>query len=224
MRMQITPLHRMGIRNLIRAARLAGAALLITCALFQAATAGDTLTVKGRIVATAAPAAGFSAAPLSGPAPLAVHFTDESTGDITAYAWDFGDGGTSALAGPAHTYTGPGTYTVRLTVTGPGGSDEELKSGYIRVTGAGKPPVAVFTSWPPAGFVPLTVRFTDHSFRNPTRWSWDFGDGGTSSLPNPVHTYQRGGLFRVRLTVSNDFGHDSTSRFILALGRWPWHR
>src|SRR5690606_39869418 len=46
-----------------------------------------------------------------------------STGVIDTYLWDFGDGNTSADQNPVHTFTAPGTYTVELTVTGPGGTD-----------------------------------------------------------------------------------------------------
>jgi PKD repeat protein len=81
----------------------------------------------------AAPIAEFSASPTVGPAPLAVTFTDASTGGITAWSWAFGDGGTSTAQHPSHTYSAPGTYTVSLTVTGPGGSDSEVKTNYITV-------------------------------------------------------------------------------------------
>ncbi|MFN7974597.1 MAG: PKD domain-containing protein [Acidobacteriota bacterium] len=85
-------------------------------------------------VLAAPPAADFIGAPLSGAPPLAVQFTDLSTGGVTSYAWDFGDGGTSSTQSPAHTYTTAGTYTVSLTATGPGGSDTETKAGYVIVT------------------------------------------------------------------------------------------
>jgi predicted outer membrane repeat protein len=76
----------------------------------------------------------FSADPTMGPAPLTVNFKDQSAGSITSWEWDFGDGLTSTTQNPSHTYTDPGTYTVALTVTGPGGSDTETKSNYIKVT------------------------------------------------------------------------------------------
>ena len=77
--------------------------------------------------------ADFSASPTSGPAPLRVNFTDQSTGDITSWSWDFGDGATSTEQNPSHTYTDAGTYTVSLTVTGLGGSDTEVKANFITV-------------------------------------------------------------------------------------------
>jgi PKD repeat protein len=76
---------------------------------------------------------GFSAAPLSGVAPLLVAFTDQSSGDITSWLWAFGDGSGSTLANPVHIYLAPGIYNVSLTVSGPGSSDVETKVGYITV-------------------------------------------------------------------------------------------
>jgi PKD repeat protein len=84
---------------------------------------------------TTPPTAAFSATPVSGNAPLEVQFTDASTAGsspITAYAWSFGDGGTSTEANPSHTYA-QGTYTVRLTVTTADGTDEEVKTALISV-------------------------------------------------------------------------------------------
>ncbi len=81
--------------------------------------------------------ANFSGTPTSGVAPLAVAFTDLSTGGPTSWSWNFGDGGTSTAQNPGHTYAAGGTYTVSLTVTNPCGSDGETKSGYITVTGGG---------------------------------------------------------------------------------------
>lgn len=80
-----------------------------------------------------APTAAFSGTPTSGPVPLSVAFSDASTGGITAWAWTFGDGTTSTAQHPSHSYKTAGTYTVSLTVTGPGGTDTEVKTNYIRV-------------------------------------------------------------------------------------------
>ena len=84
------------------------------------------------------PGADFTADLTSGSVPLTVNFTDQSTGDITSWSWDFGDGATSTEQNPSHTYTDPGTYTVSLTVTGPGGSDTETKADYIEVRSPSK--------------------------------------------------------------------------------------
>jgi len=66
--------------------------------------------------------------------PLAVSFTDQSTGAITSWLWSFGDGNTSTEQHPLHTYTAPGTYSVNLTVTSAAGSDTLSRPGYITVT------------------------------------------------------------------------------------------
>ncbi|HOV47512.1 MAG TPA: PKD domain-containing protein, partial [Anaerolineae bacterium] len=94
-------------------------------------------------VGDAPPTAAFTATPLSGAAPLTVTFTDQSTGAITAWNWDFGNGASSTLQNPTHAYTGTGSFTVTLTVSGPGGSDAEIKSGYITVSSSAyAPPTA----------------------------------------------------------------------------------
>ncbi len=89
------------------------------------------------------PTADFSANRTSGPAPLAVQFTDRSTwsapGPCTfgTWGWNFGDGTTVTDArNPVHTYTSAGTYAVNLTVRNSGGTDSEMKAGFITVTAA----------------------------------------------------------------------------------------
>ena len=75
----------------------------------------------------------FMALPLAGIAPLEVEFSDFSTGEITDWLWEFGDGNTSNEQNPVHTYLNPGTYTVSLTVSNELTSDTETKAGYITV-------------------------------------------------------------------------------------------
>jgi len=167
-----------------------------------------------------APVADFTGSPTSGCASLTVNFTDQSTGEIDSWSWDFGDGGTSTEQNPSHTYTQAGIYTVKLTVTGPGGSDTETKVDYITVSSA---PTASFTGSPTSGNAPLTVNFTDQSTGNPTSWSWDFGDGGTSTEQNPSHTYNDPGTYTVKLTVSNSCGSDTETKvdYITVSGNAP---
>jgi PKD repeat protein len=68
-----------------------------------------------------------------------VQFTDTSSGAVTAWAWERGDGTRSTSANPSHVYTSSGGYTVRLTVTGPGGSDSETQTNLILVA----PPLVI---------------------------------------------------------------------------------
>ena len=88
-----------------------------------------TCIQPGYITAYTAPKANFSAAPRSGYAPLVVNFTNQSSGIVTSWLWNFGDGTTSAGVNPAtHTYNSPGTYHAILTVYGPGGSSSKTMS------------------------------------------------------------------------------------------------
>jgi hypothetical protein len=90
------------------------------------------------------PVADFVASPEEGTAPLKVAFSDLSTGDVTRWHWDFGDGQFSDESQPGHTYTAAGSYAVSLAVMGRGGSDVETKVEYIRaITGV--------ISWEEAG-------------------------------------------------------------------------
>lgn len=103
----------------------------------SAPVAMATATVQLGPVGGDPPVAAFSASPTSGDVPLAVQFTDESTGVPTTWAWDFGDGGTATTANPAHTYTAAGVYSVSLTVTNANGSDSATMTDYITVTEPG---------------------------------------------------------------------------------------
>jgi len=82
---------------------------------------------------TQPPTADFTASPEQGSAPLKVTLNDSSSGDITHWHWDFGDGQFSSDSEPNHTYTAAGDYTVSLAIMGPGGSDVETKTEYIKV-------------------------------------------------------------------------------------------
>jgi len=175
--------------------------------------AGPDTETKADYIAVGAPpatVANFSATPTSGNAPLNVTFTDESTGTLlSAWAWDFGDGGTSAQQNPTHQYTTAGTYTVSLTVTGFAGPDTETKTNYITVgTAAG----ANFSATPVEGVVGLTVAFTDLSTGDVVGWEWDFGDGGTSTVQNPSHEYTAPGRYTVTLVASDNYGSDTETK------------
>lgn len=171
----------------------------------------DSITKDSYIYAYyPAPTCDFTGDPLSGPAPLEVQFTDLSTDTVNTWEWEFGDGSTSNQQNPLYTYTNPGKYTVKLTVSGPGGSDSMQKIDYVNVNY--DPPVADFEGNPTTGSAPLQVQFTDLSNGVIDSWQWDFGDGDTSNIQDPVHTYISTGLFNVSLEVSGPGGNDSITR------------
>ncbi|OPX62868.1 MULTISPECIES: PKD domain-containing protein [unclassified Methanoregula] len=146
----------------------------------------------------------------SGPAPLAVTFTDTSTGTITDRSWSFGDGNTSTDQNPSHIYVAAGNYTVNLTAANAAGSNTTVKEGYIQVEGSG--PVVDFTATPVNGPAPLTVQFADFSVKDPISWSWDFGDDTHSTTQNPLHIYWNPGIYTVNLSVTNASGSNTTSK------------
>jgi len=163
-----------------------------------------------------APKADFTAEPTSGTAPLQVQFTDRSSGEIADWAWDFDNDGIidSTEPSPSYIYETPGEYTVSLEVTGPGGSDTEMKTNYIEVTAPTEALGADFSAQPTSGAVPLEVQFTDQSAGDIASWSWNFGDGLSSTEQNPSHTYQNAGTYTVSLTVSNPAGSDTETQYI----------
>jgi PKD repeat protein len=169
--------------------------------------------VVSPVAAAKAPVAAFTASPTAGVQPLAVTFTDTSTNTPTSWSWNFGDGYTSTLQNPSHTYTTGGTYTVSLTATNSKGSNTLTRTSYITVD----PPVAAFSALPVTGPAPLTVQFTDESTGSiPTYWEWTFGDGwmaaGGIEARNPSNTYTTPGTYTVTLHVANAAGGNTLTR------------
>ena len=154
------------------------------------------------VIFPSSPEASFAASPTNGSAPLAVAFTDQSTGTISSWSWNFGDGGSSTSQSPVHTYSSAGVYTVILTVSNSSGASYREST----ITVSAPRPVANFTASPTSGTVPLAVSFTDNSSGGVTGWSWSFGDGGTSVSQNPSHSFTSPGTYTVTLTVSGPGG------------------
>ena len=155
------------------------------------------------------PVAGFTGTPTSGSVPLTVQFTDTSTNSPTSWSWDFGDGNTSTAQNPANTYSTAGNYTVSLTATNTAGSNTATQTGYITVSDI---PLASFYGSETSGTAPFTVEFTDTSTNSPTSWSWDFGDGNTSTAQNPANTYSTAGNYTVSLTATNTAGSNTATQ------------
>ena len=158
--------------------------------------------IGGQVIAAFTVSPNFACA-----APLATQFT--SQGSFESYSWDFGDGATSVLANPAHTYTNNGNYTVSLTVSNVNlcpGTDHVSVINAVVINPIN--PVAAFTPSPTITNG-ISTTFTDASLNGPTSWEWNFGDGGTSTQQNPTHTFANAGLFDVELIVHNCAGADT---------------
>ncbi|MFO7878749.1 MAG: PKD domain-containing protein, partial [Bacteroidales bacterium] len=122
--------------------------------------------------------------------------------DPMTYVWDNGIG----LAGSTITGLSAGTYCV--TVTNGNGC---IAVGCETVSSTSPSPIADFEADLTEGCGSLTVQFTDLSSNAPTSWSWDFGDGNTSTDQNPQHTYSSAGTYTVELTATNSYGSDTHS-------------
>lgn len=158
------------------------------------------------------PTANFTFSPTG----LTVAFTDASTdagGTIGTRAWNFGDGGTSTLANPSHTYAAAGTYSVTETVTDSGNGSTSAKTQSVTVSATGGTPVANFT----AAASGLTVAFTDTSTDTGGSigtHAWSFGDGGTDTTANPSHTYAAAGTYTVSETVTDSVNGSSNTKTV----------
>jgi PKD repeat protein len=151
-----------------------------------------------------------TAYPVYGLVPFQVNFTSQGYdiygGPVGNLNWNFGDGSSSAYQNPSHTYTTPGTFCVALIET----NDDGVPIAGAAVTITASTPALVFTANPTSGVVPLTVSFASQavdSYHNAiTSWSWNFGDGSTSTLQNPTHTYASPGIFYPTLAAINNIG------------------
>jgi len=141
--------------------------------------------------------------------PYEVQFRgDQSTGSsaISEYFWVFGDGSVSTAPNPTHVYERPGTYNVTLSITDANGCENTI-SLETPIT-VGEPvnlnPNAAQTAFERISCqVPLTVDFTSDPGEGNFEFLWDFGDGTTSELQNPSHTYTEFGTYSIRLSATN---------------------
>ncbi|MBX2971597.1 MAG: PKD domain-containing protein [Flavobacteriales bacterium] len=148
----------------------------------------------------------MNATPTSGCAPLNVTFTNQTDPALSGtIGWDFGDGTTSGSGTILHTYTDPGTYDVRLTVTSAQGcTRDSLFEDLITVHPR---PVAAFTADTTSGCGGLEVHFANTSTPAGTyTCTWSFGDGQIAQGEcDPAHVYQTPGTYNVVLQVANAF-------------------
>lgn len=163
--------------------------------------------------------------------PLTINFYDMSLGAVQAWAWDFGDGATSTEQNPVHTYAAEGFYTVTLDITTLDGC--QSTAIYDIYVGDDFP-------WTPepdcqALFIPLPdsvngngdgIQFIDLSFSpNPIQsWTWDFGDGSSSTEQNPFHVYAQPGVYTISLEIEADSCNSLISFEIDTQNPWDFNR
>jgi len=153
----------------------------------------------------------FTTTPDSSNANL-IYFTDLSTGNPTSWSWSFGDGTGSSAQNPSHSYASTGTYSVSLIISSSSCSDTVISAVTVGNT----------TPSCQAGFYDVPdssnskkIFFFDYSTGNPTSWFWSFGDGSSSSLQNPVHTYASTGNYSVTLSISSANCSDSVTQTVV---------
>lgn len=129
-------------------------------------------------------------------------FLTNYSGPLKNILWNFGDGIQSSLNNPSHIYTVPGMY--KITMTG-----ESMSSGCIdsiwRYVHVKEQPKANFALSTSDGCVPLPVSLTYNGQGN-NYYLWSFGDGNTSTMKNPVHTFSTAGNYVIKLIVYNSSG------------------
>jgi PKD repeat protein len=164
------------------------------------------------IITTDLPTSSFTYSPSSGDLPLLVTFTNTST-NATSYNWNFGDHTSSTLTNPTHTYTSVGTFTVTLTATNANGS-VSVSHTVIVNTVIAQPPGGTGT----IGTTDFDYIILGHIVELMSLAAgmvhWQFGDGTSSYIQNPIHKYKRSGTYKVTLTVSHSTGVSAVTKTI----------
>jgi PKD repeat protein len=148
------------------------------------------------------------------------YFTDLTAGgglNIISWDWDFGDGNSSTLQNPTHLYNVPGTYNVTLIVVD---TNNDIHS-VTKAISVNPLPTASFTSTPAC--LGDTTHFMNLSVPagSVNTWSWDFGDGGTSTIQNPWHLYGASGQYTVYLIIADTNGCGDTVSKIIVVDSLP---
>ena len=181
----------------------------VTLTITNGGNCTDDTTIVGAVTVHPQVIAAFTAdSTLDCVAPHDLQFTDQSTG-ANSWSWDFDDQTVSSDQNPNHTYSGVGTYNVELTASNSVSGCSDVTSMAIEVNEA---PVASFSHSENAN----TATFNNTSIGGST-YHWDFGDGNSSTMENPTHTYAGGGIYTVLLTVTNNCGTDTISDTVIIL-------
>ncbi len=145
-----------------------------------------------------------SATPVTGAPPLGVTFNGTATGGTPPYsfAWRFGDGGSSVLRDPTHTYASVGSYTAWLWVNDSAG---HAASSNVAISVRPGPFAVSGSVTPKQGPAPLTVQLLLNASGGsaPYAYAVRFGDGGTSVLASPTHTYASPGVYTLHAWVND---------------------
>jgi PKD repeat protein len=158
--------------------------------------------IENAVVVFAKPAADFSVSDTNSCPPFKLRFRNTTKYGVT-YHWDFGDGTTSTDSSPVHTYTAEGIYSITLVAANAGGcGDSFTRKDYIVVKA---PDMKYSGSKEIKSCTPYTARLSDATPGN-VAWNWDFGDGTTSTLQNPEHTWKDAGKYSVTLTTITESG------------------
>ncbi len=166
------------------------------------------------------------------PGSLAVNFNGTaSTGSITQFLWDFGDGtiDDSNTAITQHTFPAPGTYDISLTITDESGATTSMSQQIIlsQNPNGNQPPIASLVVISAViGPIPLTVQFDASDSLDPEgtalAYFWNFGDGTTATTGTELtsHQYTEPGTYTASITVTDNQGamHSTTSQPILVIG------
>ena len=179
----------------------------------DSANCADTVIVSNSVLITR-PVAAFKADSFYCPQ-AALQFVDTSTGSGLSYSWDFGDGATSTLQNPTHSYAlGNNSYTVKLKIKDLVGCEDSVtKVNSVNI----RTPKPAFDIQDSAGIcLPLVTSFTFKGSDYKTFY-WDFGDGTTSTAQNPAHFYNTYGTYTPKLYVIGPGGCiDSTAATVNA--------
>jgi|GEM_PF-3180219 len=166
-------------------------------ATFELCNTAGCDAVTGTVQVLPLPAAGFTLTTEL----LTITLTNTSVG-ATSYLWDMGDGVTSTLPNPVHTYATSGTYTITLDAAGECGADQFTAT----VTVSTLPTAGFFSNTPVCLGEPSVFTNTSSGAYS---YTWDFGDGDLSTKLHPIHLYAAAGSYTVTLTACNGMGCDA---------------
>lgn len=130
--------------------------------------------------------------------PITAQYNDLSQ-QAVSWSWNFGDGNTSVAQHPSNIFSFVPTSQVTLQITDVNGCKATKSRNNIELFNAD---VLLSSA---NGCAPAPIEFNENS-QNPIHWFWNFGDGNTSTLSNPIHIYQNEGIYDITLVVTSADG------------------